>query len=114
MRSGKLLGVMLGLLLLLAGCGASRTEHSGLTLSRVRELAQKEAAPTWSDFSEYQGQETGSGLYIMVYPLDDADYSVWVGGANSEKAPMYVRLVRDDDLDDYIDLGCGDMDEFLN
>ena len=50
----------------------------------------------------------------MVYPLDDADYSVWVGGANSEEAPMYVRLVRDDDLDDYIDLGCGDMDEFLN
>ena len=26
---------------------------------------------------------------------------------------MYVRLVRDDDLDHYIDLGCGDMDEFF-
>ncbi len=114
MRNGKLLGLVMGLLLLVIGCGAPQKEHSGLTLSRVRELAQKGEELTWSDFAEYQGQETGSGLYILVYPLEDADYSVWIGGSNTKETPMYVRLVRDDDLDDYIDLGCGDMDEFLN
>lgn len=49
---------------------------------------------------------------MMGKEKDDA-YSVWIGGASPEEAPMYIRLVRDDDSNDYIDIRNGDIDAFI-
>ena len=61
-----------------------------LTLDDVLVLSQKGDALTWSDFERYQGQDIGSGLYVMRYEIDEL-FEVWVGGVPKE-TPMYIYL----------------------
>ena len=83
-----------------------------LTLDKAASLSEKGDALTWSDFDGYRCSETGSGLYIRVYNIDE-DYAVWIGGGSAEEAPMYIRLVKNDDLDAYVDMRTGDVAAFL-
>ena len=72
-----------------------------LTLDDAVMLSQKGDALTWSDFEQYQGQEIGSGLYIMRYEIDEL-FDVLVGGVPNE-TPMYIRL-RNQDINAWVDL----------
>ena len=70
-------------------------EH--LTMDTLKKLADKKEDLSWADFSAYNGIETGSGLYILVYEVADDydelyDYEVWIGGGNTYEKPMYIRL----------------------
>ena len=73
-----------------------RTSKSGkLTLDIVEILSKKGDKLSWEDFKVYDGKEIGSGLYIMLYPIDD-NYEILIGGASPNEIPMYIYLVNKD------------------
>ena len=87
-------------------------EKQKLTLEDVRSLSQKGDALTWSDFEQYAYIETGSGLYIRVYEIDEM-FELWIGGAGPDSEPMYIYLSLADDLDTRIDIRNGGVEEFI-
>ena len=83
-----------------------------LTLDDVIRLSAKGTELTWEDFSGYKFTETGSGLYIRVYEIDE-NFSLWIGGGSPLSEPMYIYLARADDLDMRIDIRYSDAGEFI-
>ena len=82
-----------------------------LTLEDVIELSAKGYDLTWEDFYEFKSIETGSGLYIRVYEIDET-FSVWIGGGAPIGTPMYIYLTAHD-LDTRIDIRDGGVEEFV-
>lgn len=85
-----------------------------LTLDNVVELSQKGSALIWADFGKFKYYETGSGLYIRVYEIDEV-FSLWIGGSGPENElePMYIYLALNDDIDTHIDIRDGNVEEFI-
>ncbi len=86
-------------------------EQKQLTLEDVIELSAKGQDLTWEDFYEFKSRETGSGLYIRVYEIDET-FSVWIGGGSPIGTPMYIYLTAND-LDTRIDIRDGGVEEFV-
>ena len=90
-----------------------------LTLEKVKELAKKGDALSWSDFELYRHTDIGSGLYIYFYEIDE-NYCLVIGGGDTQTAPLYMRLVLKpydhEFLDDkpYIDIRTENVDDFIN
>ena len=87
------------------------SQDGRLTLDDVVMLSQKGDALSWSDFEQYQGQEVGSGLYIMRYEIDEL-FDVLVGGVPDE-TPMYIELRVHNEAEDHIDIRTGDVSAFI-
>ena len=85
-----------------------------LTLDRVIELSAKGNELMWSDFAQYESIETGSGLYILVYDIDDTFQLIIGGSGNTEETPMYIRLALKDNWDTYIDIRIEDVQSFVD
>ena len=83
-----------------------------LTLDDVIRLSKKNVGLTWEDFAPYKSIETGSGLYIRVYEIDET-FELWIGGGSPIGTPMYIYLARADDLDTRIDIRYGGVEEFI-
>lgn len=61
-------------------------EIISLSLEKAEEI-------TWTDFEDYCGEDVGSGLYIMKYPIAEREgMYLLVGGGSMEEKPYYVRL----------------------
>ena len=87
---------------------------SNLTMRTLKALVERYGADlTWSSFEAYASEDIGSGLYILRYPIDE-EYSLWIGGAGMEEPPMYIRLVSEQDTDNYIDVRTESIDDFIN
>ena len=87
---------------------------SNLTMRTLKALVERYGEDlTWSSFKSYASEDIGSGLYILRYPIDD-EYSLWIGGAGMEESPMYIRLVSEQDSDNYIDVRTESIDDFIN
>ena len=84
-----------------------------LTLDDVIMLAEKGNDLTWEDFEQYSYYETGSGLYIRVYEIDEM-FSVLIGGGDVETTPLYIYLQASDGSDESIDIRTGDVQEFID
>ena len=84
-----------------------------LTLNRVIELSAKGNELTWSDFAQYESIETGSGLYILVYDIDNTFQLIIGGSGDTEETPMYIRLALKENWDTYIDIRTEDVQEFI-
>ena len=67
------------------------TYYHKLTLDDVSRLSEKGDELSWDAFANFKYIETGSGLYIRLYEIND-DYSLSIGGAGPESAPMYIYL----------------------
>lgn len=91
----------------LVGCG----QQKELTLDKVVELSSKGEDLTWSDFEQYKSIDIGSGLYILVYEIDET-FDLWIGGTPND-APMYIRLVTKANTDNYIDIRTDDVKGFI-
>ena len=89
-----------------------QAEKEKLTLEIVKELAKKGEALSWKDFALYESVETGSGLYILIYEIDE-NYNLMIGGPSMDEDPIYIRLVKADDVDAYIDIRTEDIEKFL-
>ena len=85
---------------------------SPLTLEDVIKLSHKGYDLTWEDFYRFHYTETGSGLYIRVYEVDE-NFKVWIGGGSPTGTPMYIYLALADDLDTRIDIRDGGVEEFI-
>ena len=83
-----------------------------LSLNDVIILSQKGYDLTWSDFDQYRYIETGSGLYIRVYEINEM-YELWIGGGWTDEDPMYIYLALADDLDTRIDIRDGGVTDFI-
>lgn len=58
-----------------------------LTLEDVQDLAGRKGEElSWADFEAYDCIETGSGLYIRIYPIDET-FSLSIGGAARRRSP---------------------------
>ncbi|MCI8402099.1 MAG: hypothetical protein HFI38_08470 [Lachnospiraceae bacterium] len=89
----------------------NRIENRKLTLDDVVMLSQKGDSLTWSDFGRYQGQDIGSGLYIMRYEIDEL-FEVLIGGVPGE-TPMYIYLKVNNEADDRIDIRTENVSTFI-
>lgn len=89
-----------------------RTASQTLSLNDVIMLSQKGYDLTWDDFDQYRYIETGSGLYIRVYEINEM-FSLWIGGFGLDSDPMYIYLSLADDLDTRIDIRDGGVEEFI-
>ena len=88
--------------------GTSGTKQ--LTLDDVIELSSKGDELVWEDLADYIGYETGSGLYIVTFDIDD-NYTLIVGGTGAVGKPSYAHLSYNDD--DYIDIRNEDVEAFI-
>ena len=61
--------------------------------------------------SDFKGFETGSGLYIMKYNIDD-DFSLVVGGTAATGKPMYAYLTYGDG--EHVDIMTEDAEVFIS
>ena len=108
------------LCLLLAGCFLTDPVEPGkMTLEDVLALSEKGTDLTWGDlegFTDYT--ETGSGLYIRLYAVDDSagSFVLAVGGGmpRAEDTVMYANLSEAEGEDgDWVDIREGDVAAFL-
>lgn len=91
-------------------------EKRTLSLDDVIALSKKGYDLKWSDFEPFQYIETGSGLYIRVYQIDEM-FEVWIGGTwdpSEDDKPMYIYLTLADDLEQKIDIRDGGVKEFID
>ncbi|MBQ7399470.1 MAG: hypothetical protein IJW06_03280 [Clostridia bacterium] len=90
-----------------------KNEKLDLTLERVTRLAENHGEElTWEDFKMYNAIETGSGLYILVYEIDET-FDLMIGGVPNS-SPMYIRLVTKADRGNYIDIRTEDVERFIS
>ena len=81
-----------------------------LTLDDVIGLSSKGEELVWEDLSDFKGVETGSGLYIVTYKIDE-NYELMVGGTGAVGKPMYAHLIYVDD--EYVDIMTEDTGAFI-
>lgn len=94
-------------------CSSKNKAENKLSIEKVIELSQKGSHLSWEDFEQYESKEVGSGLYILVYEIND-EYYLMIGGRDKEETPMYVRLVHNENKDDFIDIRQENVEEFIN
>ena len=82
-----------------------------LTLDDVIGLSSKGEELVWEDLSDFKGVETGSGLYIVTYKIDE-NYELMVGGTGAKGKPMYAYLVYGDD--EKVDIMTEDAGAFIS
>lgn len=85
-----------------------------LSLNDVIILSQKGYDLTWADFDQFEYIETGFGLYIRRYEINEL-FHFSIGGAGPNSKPMYMHLgVNGEDSDAYIDIRDGGVTEFIS
>lgn len=85
-----------------------------LSLNDVIILSQKGYDLTWSDFAHFNYIETGFGLYIRRYEINEL-FHFSIGGAGPDSKPVYMHLgVNGADHDAYIDIREGGVTEFIS
>ncbi len=84
-----------------------------LTLEEVQRLSEFGDGLTWTDFMQrYDYVETGSGLYIQVYGIDEL-FSLWIGGFSTDTVPMYIYLQTDKEPEDRVEIRTQDVSDFI-
>ena len=89
-----------------------------LTITALRELIAAHGENlTWEHFDGYAFIETGSGLYIRIYPIN-GEYELWIGGGDPSSEPMYIYFmeadVQDGEETKPIDVRYESIDDLLN
>jgi len=89
-----------------------KTYGKKLTLSDVITLSKKSYNLTWDDFEEFNYFETGSGLYIRAYNINEM-FTLYIGGPDPKNNPWYFYLEANDGSDYKVDIRDGNVDEFI-
>ena len=87
-----------------------------LTLEDVVKLSEKGEELVWEDLEEYEYIETGSGLYIRRYEIDER-FSLFVGGwieGDEKLKPLYFYLMAQNDPGTEIDIRTSDVQTFID
>lgn len=84
-----------------------------LTLDEVIKFSEKGEELSWEDFDDYSYTETGSGIYIRDYIIDELFY-VTIGAAKENEKPLYIRLEANDATEhSSVDIRTADVREFI-
>ncbi len=91
-----------------------------LTLDDVIRLSEKGESLTWEDFTGYKFIETGSGIYIRVYEIDetfylmigDGDFTHFRDDGTMTGTPWYIRLCSNH-WEGYADVTKDDVAAFI-
>ena len=85
--------------------------NKAMTLTDVVELSKLGMKLTWEDLKAYEGQDIGSGLYVVKYDIDPEFYLL-VGDGKTTGKPMYASLnavsngascdIRESDVESFI------------
>ena len=94
-------------------CSTKDTQDKELTLEKVKELSKKGNDLSWSDFEKYESKDIGSGNYILMYGIDK-EYKLLIGGSSKEEEPDYIRLVKNDNEDEYVDIRTENVEGFIS
>lgn len=89
-----------------------KTFGKNLTLSDVVILSYKGSDLSWADFEDFNYIETGSGLYIRQYNIDEM-FTLQIGGSGPDSEPMYFYLHASDAWDEQIDIREADVEDFI-
>ena len=86
-----------------------------LSLDDVISLSQKGHDLSWADFEKFDHVDTGSGLYIWKFEVNEL-FTLLIGGNNTDTKikPMYINLIANDGTDSYIDIRDGGVTEFID
>ncbi len=87
-------------------------EKRPLTLNDVITLSEKGEDLTWADFEHFNYIETGSGLYIRVYEIDEM-FSLMIGGTFPDEDAWYMYLTANDGEDHRIDIREGGVSDYI-
>ncbi|MHA6269382.1 hypothetical protein [Streptococcus anginosus] len=112
MKKIVLMILIFSIILSVAGCYSKKEDENILSIEKVIELSQKGNDLSWDDFEKYEGKEVGSGLYILAYEINN-EYHLIIGGGDKKEAPMYIRLVYNENKDDFIDIRQENVEEFI-
>jgi len=82
-----------------------------LSLDDVVTLSKKGYDLTWSDFNQYKYFETGSGLCVRIYNINE-QFGLMIGGS-PDRTPMYIYLCLSGSEDTRIDIRDGGVEEFI-
>lgn len=70
-----------------------RDDLPKLTMTALRELIATHGENlTWEHFEQYYFVETGSGIYIRTYPINE-EYGLSIGGGDPSAEPMYIYFM---------------------
>lgn len=84
-----------------------------LTLEKLIKLSEKGEKLTRSDFKGFYHYETGSGLYIECYPIDER-FSLYIGYLNQDTEEVfYMYLSANTTENGSIDIRYGGVEEFI-
>ena len=85
-----------------------------LSLDDVTILSQKGHDLSWADFEKYDHIDTGSGLYIWKFEINEL-FTLLIGGGSTDTKikPMYINLIANDGTDSYIDIRDGGVTGFI-
>lgn len=104
------------LTLTIVGCTKQDFDKKkALTRTDVLELSERGEKLTWGDLKSFKhGEDIGSGLYIVVYKIDD-QYELMVGGGApiEEEHPAYAYLINKK-TEQRIDIMKENPNSFLN
>lgn len=95
-----------------------RDDLPKLTITVLRELIAAHGENlTWEHFDGYAFIETGSGIYIRNYPINE-EYGLSIGGGDPSAEPMYIYFmgayVEDGEGRRPIDVRYESIDDVLN
>ena len=89
-----------------------QSEKEPLTLEKVLEFSQKGEGLSLADFEAFEYVESGSGLYIREYPIDEK-FSFSIGFMGGDQDPIYFYLHARDSEAAMIDIRYEDVEQFI-
>lgn len=105
--------IIMAMVCMFTACSTKEEQDKDLTLEKVKELSKKGNDLSRSDFEKYESKDIGSGNYILMYGIDK-EYKLLIGGSSKEEEPDYIRLVKNDNEDEYVDIRTENVEGFIS
>lgn len=91
-----------------------QSKKKELTIETLKALLSKKEDLKFSDLEGYEGgNDIGSGVYVLEYPVSQGKFYLQVSGADLDKPPISARLIHAESKAE-IDVYQGGYEEFLD
>ena len=95
-------------------CFMTKPKDDKLTIDKVKELMSKGENLTFGDFEQYDGEDIGSGFFIMRYEVEPNHYLlIYPTDVKKDSKITNAFFVPNKNMDDKIDAFTQDIDEVL-
>ncbi len=95
-------------------CFMTKPKEDTLTISKVKELMSKGENLTFGDFEKYEGEDIGSGFFIMRYEVEPNHYLlIYPTDAKKDSKITNALFIPNKNMDDMIDAFTQDIEQAL-